>query len=295
VVEASKLEAPSPIPLKPSARNSLSGNDAPRLDLSAKVDGSASFAGDIRLPDMLFAAVRAGPTGDTRLASLNKKAGFAVRGVTHIVRTDKWVAAVASNWWAANKALDAVAPVFRTKGQLADSQQIAESLSKAISDGPGYKAVDTGDVDAAMAAETGSRIFKAEYSVGAAVHAPIETRAAAAVYRGGRLQLWLATQAPQAAKIAAANAIGIDVDDVILYPVMVGGSFDRNFDNVIAAQIAVIAKEIGRPVQLTWSRPEDFSRDHVRSPALGRLSAALGTDGAVTGLSVKTCNCLDDA
>ncbi len=287
VVDASKLEAPSPIPLNPSPRNSLSGKDAPRLDLSAKVDGSASFAADIRLPDMLFAAVRAGPTGDTRLASVNRKAGFKVRGVTHIVKTDNWVAAVATNWWAANKALDAVAPVFRTKGRLANSQKIAERLSNAIAKGPGYKAVNAGNFEATIAPETGSRIFKAEYSVGAAVHAPIETRAAAADYRDGRLQLWLATQAPQAAKAAAAQAIGIDADDVILYPVMAGGSFDRNFDNVIAAQIAVITKEVGRPVQLTWSRPEDFARDHVRSPALGRLSAAIGTDGAVTGLSMK--------
>lgn len=287
VVDASKLEAPSPIPLHPSPRNRLSGKDAPRLDLSAKVDGSASFAADIRLPDMLFAAVRAGPVGDTRLASIDKKAGFKVRGVTHIVKTDTWVAAVANNWWAANKALDAVAPVFRTAGRMADSPQIAESLSKAIAEGPGYKAFDAGDVDAAMAPETATRIFKAEYSVAAAVHAPIETRAAAGDYRDGRLQLWLATQAPQAAKIAAAEAIGIDTDDVVLYPVLGGGSFDRNFDNMIAAQIAVIAKEVGRPVQLTWSRAEDLLRDHVRSPSLGRLSAAISADGAVTGLSMK--------
>ena len=287
VVEASALDLPSPIPLNPSPRNRLSGRDAPRLDLSAKVDGSASFAGDVRLPDMLFASVRAGPAGDTSLLSADTKAAQGIRGVVQVVKTDGWVAAVASNWWAANNALDAMSPVFRTKGRMADSAEIAQSLSNAIAKGPGFRATSIGDVDASMAPETATRIFKADYTVGAAVHAPIETRTATADYRDGRLQLWLATQAPQGARLAAAEAIGISVDNVVHYPVMAGGSFDRNFDNSIAAQVAVIAKEVGRPVQLTWSRPEDFIRDHVRSPALGRLSAAMNEQGAITGLAVR--------
>ena len=287
VVAASALDVPSPIPLNPSARNHLSGRDAPRLDLSAKVDGSASFAGDIRLPDMLFASVRAGPAGDTSLISVDTKAGMNTRGVIQVVKTDNWIAAVASNWWAANHALDTMKPVFRTKGRMADSAQIARFLSDAIAKGPGFRAIKTGDVDAAIAPETAPRIFKADYSVGAAVHAPIETRTATANFHDGRLQLWLASQVPQGARRAAADAIGIDVDDVVLYPVMAGGSFDRNFDNVVAAQVAVIAKEVGRPVQLTWSRTEDFMRDHVRSPALGRLSAAMNADGAITGLAIR--------
>lgn len=287
VVEASALDLPSPIPLNPSARNRLSGRDAPRLDLSAKVDGSVSFAGDVRLPDMVFASVRAGPAGNTRLLSADEKAGLNIRGVLQVVKTDNWVAAVASNWWAANNALDAMAPVFRTKGRMADSTEIGQSLSDAIAKGPGFRATTFGDIDSAMAPETGARIFKADYTVGAAVHAPIETRSATADFRDGRLQLWLATQAPQAARIAAAKAIGISVDDVVHHPMMAGGSFDRNFDNSIAAQVAVIAKAVGRPVQLTWSRSEDFLRDHVRSPALGRLSAAINAKGAVTGLTVR--------
>jgi isoquinoline 1-oxidoreductase beta subunit len=287
VVEASSLDVPSPIPLNPSARNRLSGRDAPRLDLSAKVDGSVSFAGDIRLPDMLFASVRAGPAGNTRLLSADDKAALNIRGVVQVVKTDNWVAAVASNWWAANNALDAMAPVFRTRGRMADSAEIARSLPDAIAKGPGFRATKLGDIDAAMAPEARRRIFRADYTVGAAVHAPIETRSATADFRDGRLQLWLATQAPHAARLAAAKAIGISVNDVVHYPVMAGGSFDRNFDNSISAQVAVIAKAVGRPVQLTWSRSEDFVRDHVRSPALGRLSATMNAKGAVTGLTAR--------
>ena len=286
VVEAAELTPLDPVPLNPSPKNHLSGRNAPRLDLSAKVDGSASFAGDIRLPDMLYASIRGGPIGDTTLKSAKTKA-VKIRGVVNIVTTDHWIAAVATNWWAANKALDAMAPVFSTRGELANNGQIAEKLSNAIGKGTGTRLVRTGDVDATVANRAETRVYKADYSVAAALHAPIETRSATASFKNGRLQLWIASQAPEAARQAAAKSIGISPDDVIVYPMFAGGSFDRNFDSLIAAQIAVIARQIERPVQLIWSRPEDFIRDHVRSPALGRMTAALNRDGQVAGLAVR--------
>lgn len=286
VAEAAELDLPDPIPLRPSARNHLSGRDAPRLDLSSKVDGSASFAGDIRLPDMLFASVRSGPIGETTLKSHRSKT-LKMHGVVNIVSTDHWIAAVATNWWTANNALDELAPVFSTRGKLADSAQMIQELSDAIAKGSGTRLFSTGDVDAALEKEAATRVFKADYTVAAAVHAPIETRSATAAFHNGRLQLWLASQAPEAARVAAAQACGIPLDNVIIYPVFAGGSFDRNFDNLIAAQVAVIAREIERPVQLTWSRPEDFIRDHVRSPVIGRMTGAINREGQVAGLAVR--------
>lgn len=287
VADAAQLTPPEPVPLRPSPRNHLSGRDAPRLDAAAKVDGSASFAGDIRLPDMLYAAVRAGPIGDSRLKSANSKAASKIGGVLNIVRTEHWIATVATNWWAANRALDAMAPVFTTSGRLADSSVMSQALSDAISTGTGARLVIRGDVDASLNEEAETRVVRAEYSVGAAVHAPIETRSATASFSNGRLQLWIASQTPHHAAKAAADAIGIDSGDVVVYPVFAGGSFDRNFDNLIAAQVAVIAREVGRPVQLTWSRQEDFIRDHVRSPALGRMTGAVNRQGQVAALAVR--------
>lgn len=290
VVEAAELSPPDPIPLRPSPRNHLSGRDAPRLDLSAKVDGSASFAGDIRLPDMLYASVRAGPIGDSQLKSANSKAASKIRGLINVVRTDHWIAAVATNWWAANQALDAMAPVFTTKGVMADSGQIAQTLSDAIAKGPGVRLVSEGNVDASLEKEAGTRVFKADYSVAAAVHAPIETRTATASWQNGRMQIWIASQAPETVRNAAAKATGIGLDEITVYPVFAGGSFDRNFDSLIAAQVAVIAIEVDRPVQLVWSRPEDFMRDHVRSPAVGRMTGAIDRNGQVAGLAVRVAS-----
>jgi isoquinoline 1-oxidoreductase subunit beta len=283
VVEAAKLIPPDPVPLRASPYNHLSGRDAPRLDVPAKVDGSASFAGDIRLPDMLYASIRSGPIGDTRLKSINHKAVKSVK----IVRTDRWVAALSSNWWAANQALDELAPVFETTGAMADTGKMAQHLDTRFSKGNGWCLHRAGSVEATMEKSAATRVIDGHYSVAPAVHGVIETRTATAHYTRGRLQLWIASQAPQAAREAAAKAIGISPDNVTIFPMMAGGSFGRNMDSEIAAQVAVLSKQVGRPVQLIWSRPEDFMRDHVRAPAVAHMKASLDVTGRIEGLSIR--------
>lgn len=287
VAAAAALDPPDPVPLRATTDNGISGKDVLRLDVAAKVDGSANFAGDIRLPDMLYASVRAGPIGDGRLKEIDRGGANGIAGLVDVVRTDTWVAALATNWWAANKALDALAPVFETKGAMPDSGAMRDAMERALDKGPGARLVDEGSVDAALQKEAGTRVYRSQFSVQPALHAPIETRSATAEYRAGRLTLWLATQAPEAARQAAARAIGIDADAVTLIQMMAGGSFGRNLDSQIAAQAAVLAKHVERPVQVVWSRPEDLMRDHVRPPAHARMTAALDGAGRIEGLAVR--------
>ena len=287
VAEAAEFEPPSQVPLRPNASNGLSGKDVERLDVAAKIDGSVNFAGDIRLPDMLFASVRGGPIGDTRLKQIERSGANGIKGLVDIVRTDNWVAALATNWWAANKALDAIAPTFQTKGRMPESAAMNEAMERALDKGPGARFVDTGSVDAALDKKAGTRVFRSQYAVQPAVHAPMETRSATAEFKNGRLTLWLATQAPEAARAAAARAIGVDPGAVALIPMQAGGSFGRNLDSQIAAQVAILSRHTGRPVQLVWSRPEEFIRDCVRPPALARMTAALDSGGQIAGLAVR--------
>lgn len=287
VVSASEREPPSPIPLRASPINGLSGREAVRLDAAAKVDGSANFAGDVRLPDMLFASVRAGPIGDSRLTELDRKGASGIKGIVDVVRTDNWVAALATNWWAANKALDAMSPVFSTTGRMPDSATMTEAMERALNKGPGSRFVEIGSVDGALDKSAGTRVHRSQYAVQPAVHAPLETRSATADYKNGRLTLWLATQAPEAARQAAAHAIGIDSDNVTLIQMLAGGSFGRNLDSQIAAQAAILAKHVERPVQVIWSRPEDFIRDIVRPPAHARMTAAMGKGGVIEGMAIR--------
>jgi isoquinoline 1-oxidoreductase subunit beta len=287
VAEAAELSPPQPIPLRQSPVNALAGNDVLRLDVSAKVDGSMNFAGDIRLPDMLYASIRGGPIGKVKLKSFNRKGAAAVKALVKVIDNEYGLCALATNWWDANRSLDMMKPVFEITGKPANSGDIVSHLESRFTKGEGWKFHNEGSYEASALKESGTYIMKAEYSVAPALHAPLETRSATADLRSGKLHLWIASQAPGAAIQAAADAIGVTTDDVVLYPMMAGGSFGRNLDSLIAAQVAVLTKEAGKPVQLIWSRPEDFMRDHYRPPAAAQMTAAMGAGNRISGLSVR--------
>lgn len=274
---------PDTLPMRSGERGRLTGRSLPRLDVPSKVDGSANFAGDIRLPDMVFASIRQGPPGDTRLVKADGAAARKVRGVVDIVTTERWVAVVATNWWAADQGLHAANPRFETRGALSSSKTIDAALTAALN-GPGARMASAGDLSAVF---KGQRVVTAEYRVGLGVHAASEPRTATAQLVGGRLQLWMPTQAPGLARAAAARAIGLAESAVTMHPTLIGGSFGANLETDAAAQVAVLADRLKRPVQLTWSRAEDLVQDRFRPPAAARLTARLGANGSIMGWLAK--------
>ena len=281
--KASGFSLPDTLPMREGTSDRLTGSAVPRLDVPSKVDGSANYAGDIRLPGMVFAALRQGPVGDTRLIRINRRAGQAVRGVISIVETHDWVAAVGETWWAASRALDALSPRFETRGDLINSHTIDAALTKAL-DGAGERMAAHGDLRSVF---KGERVVTAEYRAGLAVHAPMETMTATARYDAGVMQLWIGTQAPGRARAAAAAAAGIAEGNVIVHPTMIGGSFGANLDHRAAEQVAMLAVRMKRPVQLTWSRGEDLLHDRYRPPAAARMTARLGPNGLILGWLAK--------
>ena len=287
---AALLEPPAEPVYRASSADPLYGKELTRLDLPAKIDGSANYAGDIRLPDMVFAAIRQGPIGATRLKSIDRKNGMAAPGLLHVVTHERWVAAVARNWWAANRALDRFAPVFETAGTPVSSDAIDAALKTAIK-GDGYRISARGDVAEAM---RGRRMVAAEYAVAPALHAPIETRTATAAPDGARVRVWVATQAPAQCRDAIARATGLSTANIILFPMMAGGSFDACLEHSVAVQAAIVALQVGRPVQLAWSRAEEIMRLPPRAPARARLTATLnaagGIDALVTRIAVPPTN-----
>ena len=116
-------------------------------------------------------------------------------------------------------------------------------------------------------------IFARRYDIDAAFHNSIETASATAHYTNGRLELWLASQAPEAARAAAAKAVGLPDSDVVLYPMAAGGSFDARLERQHAIEVAQIAREVGHPVQLTWSRREEAMAVPPRTPLALQLAA----------------------
>ena len=280
---AAGYDVPDELPMRFGDDGRLSGQSLPRLDAPAKVDGSVNYAGDVRLPDMVFASIRQGPIGDTRLRSFNRAAAEAVQGVAGVVARDTWVAVAANNWWAANRALDALAPRFETRGPEIDSASVGRALDTALA-GDGYRVAAAGDLADVF---TGARLYTADYHAGLALHPSLETPSATAHWRDGAIELWIATQAPTSARDAAAAALGIAAAQVIVHAMLVGGSFGQALETEAAAQVAILARELKRPVQLTWSRGETALRDRFRAPARARMSARLGAGGAILGWQAK--------
>ncbi len=271
---AAQFALPSDIPFRIGTENRLRGKSVPRLDLPTKVDGSANYAADIRLPDMVYASIRMGPIGDARVTRFDAKTVAAARDVIGTVVQERWVAAIGQTWFAAEKALVASPPQFTISGKAADNADMKTAFEAAFA-AEGTDWLSSGDVDSVFAA---SRPFGATYSVGFAPHAALEPMSATAVIRNDVLELWLPTQVPGLARMAAAKAIGFDENRVIIHPVIVGGSFGRKYETEIAAQAAYIALKIDKPVQLIWSREQDMAQDRFRPAATARLSARI--DGA---------------
>ena len=115
---AAGFELPANLPIRGGIENRLLGQAVPRIDLPSKVDGTAQFAGDVRLPEMVFASVMAGPIGDSRLLRVDRAMAEKVPGVLRIFEHERWTGAVATNWWAADKAVRALWPVSGPTGQL---------------------------------------------------------------------------------------------------------------------------------------------------------------------------------
>jgi len=276
--EAAGMTPPDPPPLRPEPPSEVPLGEAeelalvyPRLDLPAKVDGSMIFAGDVRLPGMVHAAVRHGPVGLPWLAAYDENAAAGIRGLRGVVRSKRWIAAAADSWWLAERALDAMKTRFAGEKSL-DSAGIANWLREAVKQ-EGIVMSSTGDVETALA--DGNAVFTATYEVGPAVHATLETASATARFAEDRLELWIASQAPEAARQAAAEAVGVAANAVQLYPVAAGGSFDARLEKQHAIEVAQIAKKLGRPVQLTWSRAEEMKALPPRTPVALALTAKL--------------------
>lgn len=284
VARAVEETLPDELPLRPKGDDDLVGEDLPRLDIPAKIDGSANFAADIRLPDMVFASIRQGPVGNAVLKSANEAEAKKVSGFVKLVRQERWVASVANNWWAANKALDLCDPVFTVRGGMADSSRIDAALEAAFDGRDGERFYHQGDLDAVF---EGAQIVASEYQCAPALHLAAEPMAATAHVRAGQAEIWVATQAPSFTRAAVARALDFAETDVVLYPLMAGGSFGRKMEAEAAAQAAIISREVGRPVQLLWSRAEDIIHDRPRAPASARLAAKLGRGGVIEGWSAK--------
>lgn len=263
----------------------LIGKPVPRRDIPAKVDGSAVYGIDFTLPDMRVATIAAAQVRGGTLESVDEAPALAVKGVEKVVTLPDAVIVVAKGYWQAQKGLAALLPKFSDGGHAAVSTPAIyaaqEKLRKA--GGEPDNVGGDGDVDAAFAA-AGAQIVDAEYRVPFLHHAMMEPFALTGHFKDGTLTLWGGLQDPLSTRTRAAKAAGLEVDQVIFNPMIMGGGFGRRFPDIVEAidQVALLAKQVPYPVKLIWSREEDLRHGTYRPQSSAGLKASL-KDGKITG------------
>jgi isoquinoline 1-oxidoreductase beta subunit len=259
------------VPHAPALRKvpQLSGKPLLRLDIPSKTDGSARFGADIRLPGMMYAAIRHDPFGATRTSIEAKQLPVTAR----LVEGPDFIAVVADGWYAAKTGLDAVTPSYKAAARPAGPWM--EAGLQAALNGPGDVVHDNGDVTAASA----KGAITADYTLPFLAHACMETMTATVRITGGKCEVWAPTQSATISNWAVAKALDIDDSAVTVYPTLLGGGFGRKIETDAVVAAALIARAAGRPVQLIYAREADFGRDTWRPAVAARLKGTATTTG----------------
>jgi isoquinoline 1-oxidoreductase subunit beta len=283
-------DAPDSPVLKTRDAYRIIGKNVPRLDIPAKVRGSAIFGLDVRIPEMAYAALRQGPIGDGRLASYDRAAVTAAAGVLGVVEGDNWLAVVADRYWLARKQIDAMRIDFTDRASEKINIDWARGrLRVALESGEAHVYEREGDPEAGMKAS--GKTVSAQYEVPYLAHACLEPmNATARVNRDGSVDIWAPVQSITLAAMAVAGALGIETDKVNVTPTFIGGGFGRKAEPDVCIQAALIARQIQRPVQVIWDRPQDFQQDRFRPMALASFSARLSPQGRILALKCRSAS-----
>ena len=281
---AADIEPPEDPGLKPSSEWRLLGKSQPRVDMLPKCTGTAEFAIDVSLPDMLYATVRMNPRLGGTLAGFDAADAEKMPGVHSVVPLDGGIAVVASNTWFAFEGAKAVRCDWGDASYPDSTEDHFAAVAQAFDGKKDSRFRDDGDIDAAFI--EGADV-DGEYRAPYLAHATMEPVNAVAWFRDGELDIWAGNQMPtQAVKDGAAIA-GIDEDRVRVHTPYMGGGFGRRAEmDFIKSAVRVAVKMEGRPVKMTWSREEDTTHDAYRPLAIARFRANL-VDGGIDALDLE--------
>jgi isoquinoline 1-oxidoreductase beta subunit len=279
VAEAALLPVPKAPETKVDARRVLAvGSSPPRLDAPAKVDGSAVFGADVRVPGMLYASIVQCPVFGGKAAAFDPAAALKLPGVVRVERLRDGVAVLARSTWAAFRGREALRVTW-DEGPLAalDSAAIRARFAE-LANQPGQTVRHEGRGAAALA--EAARTIEAVYEVPYLAHTPMEPMNCTAHVRPGACEVWVPTQSGSGAQKAAAEAAGLAPGAVTVHLTFAGGGFGARHrqDNVV--QAVQLSKMLGAPVQVAWTREDDVQHDVYRPAVHHVLRAGFDAAGA---------------
>jgi isoquinoline 1-oxidoreductase beta subunit len=274
VGKAATLPIPTDAPLQQSKDYKIVGQRLARVDTPSKVKGEAVFGIDFRMPGMKYAVLSRCPTIGGKLVKFDDAESKKIAGVIYVGRiSDAAVAVVADSVWGAMEGRRLL-NVSWEEGPNKDlnTPAVMESLKQAAPN-KGVSLYSVGDVSKV----TGRRVA-AEYRLPFMAHAPMEPGNCTAHYQATACELWAPTQVPQDCRDAAAQAVGLDPDQVKVNVTMMGGGFGRRLEHDYAVEAALVSKATRVPVKVIWTREDDMRFSTYRPASLHQLNAVL--DGA---------------
>jgi len=275
---AAALPVPKDVKLKEHRESRYVGKAINRLDSAGKIDGTAEFGIDVRLPGMLYAALAQCPVIGGKPVSFDAAKAKAMPGVKHVVQISDGVAVVADTWWRAKVARDALSIKWdEGAGRTLDTAGVVSAL-KAAAAKPGAVIKKQGDADAAL--KGAAKTLQAEYEMPFLAHAPMEPMNFTADVRPDSCLVYGPTQFQQLAVGVAAQASGLKPEQITVRTTFLGGGFGRRIDVDYIAQAVEISKAMGGgPLKLVWTREDDMTHDFYRPVSFHQLSGALDAQG----------------
>ena len=283
---ASKLPLPKDVVLKDPKDFKIVGKATKRLDTPQKINGTAVYGIDVKLPGMVYASLEQGPVIGGKVVSFDATKAKAMPGVIDVVQIDDGVAVVANSYWRAKKAREVLnvkwdegAGAKLNNAAMMAGIRGAEKTAKIIS------IKKTGD--SAVAMKGAAKTLRAQYESQLLAHATLEPQNFTADFRDGKCLVIGPTQFQQGAQGAVAKALGLNPEDVTVQTTFIGGGFGRRLDVDFIVQTAQISKAVGKPVKLLWSREDDTTHDFYRPMALHRMEAGLDASGKPVALNFQ--------
>ncbi len=263
----------APPPIKTPEQHKQIGQPFPRVDLPAKITGEATYGFDARLPGMAYGVVARPETIQGKLTRATPGQAASQPGVLQVIAEEDFAGIVAESREQAYQALTQM-DLEWDPGRLWQQQEIEDMVT--VGNGKGVVIQREGNVDQVLQANT---VLEAEYRTPMAYHAYLEPMAALAEVKPEGVNVWASTQAANRLRGAIADAIQRKEEEIIVYPVYLGGGFGRKIDEIAAVEAARLSQAAARPVQVAMNRPEDFRSGFVRPPTHHILRASLDETG----------------
>jgi isoquinoline 1-oxidoreductase beta subunit len=282
---ASKRPVPKDVALKTADQFTIVGKPQTRTDTPKKLDGSAEFGIDVKLPGMLYAALVQCPTLGGKAKAVDSADAEKLPGVKKVMTTAAGgVLVVADHYWQARKAADAL-KITWDAGPNA-KLDTAAIRAKLVSGAPEWDRVARNDGDADAALKAAKRKVEATYDLPLLAHATMEPMNCTADVKADGCDVHVGTQVQQIAQGVAAKAAGLDPSKVRIHTTLLGGGFGRRLEVDFIPAAVEASKAVGAPVKVVWSREDDMTHDAYRPPAHDVLTAALDDKGAPQAVKI---------